>query len=372
MSLVSYLKSKKNPKGSVNSELFPLDALLNFSERACTELDVDSSSVIYGHGVETLSTLIQLKEIHGCKIVCDVIETPDYSERSVKRRWKCSVISFLNHSTESMLRNCDQLTTVSSSLKTLLLKFNQNVCVLENYLDYKDLKKNNFLREKFNLSEKDKIVLCANLISSGFENVLDMLAELPKQYHVITVGNFLPRTYYEHVLSYAKKIGVSERMHIHGKIKHEDYHSIISGADIGVVVLSSEIENHQLSLPNRVFDYLSADLPFLAYDVGETPLIIQQYKVGEILNQNPKEDAKLLPQVLNNRRQYVQNIQHAKVELCWDRIKSKILNQTLLSGAEKVIFVGVEDLRKNPRKQRIEQALIEAGTLTDIYFEVLF
>jgi glycosyltransferase involved in cell wall biosynthesis len=67
----------------------------------------------------------------------------------------------------------------------------------------------------------------------------------------------------------ARAAGVAERVHFRPSVPVEQIRSHTRQASVGVTLLEDTCENHRLALPNKLFEYLAAEVPVVAGDLPE-------------------------------------------------------------------------------------------------------
>lgn len=101
-------------------------------------------------------------------------------------------------------------------------------------------------------------------------------------------------------------------------------------ADLGLSIEEDLGLNYRFALPNKLFDYIQAQVPVLVTNLPEMKAIVKEYKIGAITNSlKPKEFAAKINDTLNNtakRKIWKENLKIAAIELTWEK-EEKILQE---------------------------------------------
>ena len=116
---------------------------------------------------------------------------------------------------------------------------------------------------------------------------------------------------------------LESRVHFLGRIPHEELPNYTKLATIGMVLEEPLGLSFEYSLPNKLFDYIHAELPIICGNLPEIKNIVETHKVGVVVeNYEPKSIAKEIQNLLENKELYQQiklNQQKAKNEFCWEK-----------------------------------------------------
>ena len=82
----------------------------------------------------------------------------------------------------------------------------------------------------------------------------------------------------------AREHGLLERVRFVDPVPPEMLLSVAADADLGVTLLEDTCLNHRYALPNKLFEYLMADIPVLASDLPEIRRVVQSFQVGMVVN----------------------------------------------------------------------------------------
>ncbi|HKI87659.1 MAG TPA: glycosyltransferase, partial [Draconibacterium sp.] len=115
-----------------------------------------------------------------------------------------------------------------------------------------------------------------------------------------------------------------------GRLPMEELAKLTPQADLGLSIEENIGLNYRFALPNKLFDYILAQVPVLVTDLPEMAAIVIQYKIGEITaSLEPEKLAEKITEALNNqekRKNWKQNLETAAKELTWEK-EEKVLRE---------------------------------------------
>ena len=105
-------------------------------------------------------------------------------------------------------------------------------------------------------------------------------------------------------------------------------------ADLGLTLDKPTNINYRYSLPNKVFDYIQAETPIVATNLIEISRIVEEFKVGEVINEfTPENLAFVLNSLLNDESRltvFKENCSKAAKVLNWEN-EMQVLKEIYLS-----------------------------------------
>ncbi len=302
----------------------------------------------------------------GGRRICDVIEHPSLEERRMlKQRWPAEARSIVDASCATYLRQCDALMTVGESLAQLLPADGRQIHIVPNYRNFEPFRRDDELRQRCGVSADDTLLLSIGTTTGGLENVLLACKSVSESVHVATLGAIVPSDYRRTVLSFAGGIGLGRRVHLLDPVPYERLAGIAAGADGALVVLSPEEKSHFIALPNRVFDFLAAGLPFCSPRLPDVAGLIEKFGVGVVAeDSSPEGWAKAIKGLLQRRAEMHQNALSAAAELTWESCEEKLL--AAVGEARRVTILSMKDLTSNNRTRRMACSLAEHGVAVTV------
>lgn len=119
-----------------------------------------------------------------------------------------------------------------------------------------------------------------------------------------------------------ERLKLSKKVKFLGKIPFEELRNYTLKATLGVTLEKDTNLNYRYALPNKLFDYISCNIPVLTCALPEIKNIVDQYKVGETLETISGElIADKIKEMIANKDKmnyWVQNTILAAKELCWE------------------------------------------------------
>jgi glycosyltransferase involved in cell wall biosynthesis len=234
-----------------------------------------------------------------------------------------------------LIRRADAVITVSASIADELAQRYQiprPVLVL-NCPRFRDMSAgSDSLRRTLGLKPGDRIILSQGAVLSGRGQVelVQSLALLPDRYRLVFLG-FNLGTFQEPIRQEIGRLRLSSRVHLLDALPPEQLPEATASADVGIVLLADRNKNHRYAMPNKLFEYMMAGLPFVANDLPEISRVTQETGAGITIPQiTPSEIARGIQKVagdsVRHHQMRVAGLGAARAEYNWSRQA-----QTLLS-----------------------------------------
>jgi glycosyltransferase involved in cell wall biosynthesis len=272
--------------------------------------------ILVANDLDTLLPNYLISKIQRKKIVFDshelFPEIPELVNRpKVKKIW-----SFLEKWMVPKLQNnytvCDSIANFykqnyASSFETIM-----------NLPNKKEVKKATF---SFETNHKKIILYQGALnIGRGLENLLETMKFL-EDHLLVIIGE---GDIYNSLKDSISSKSLNNKVILLGKIAPKELHELTPLADLGVSLEEDLGLNYRFALPNKIFDYMQAEVPILVSDLPEMRAIVTNYNVGEIVkNTIPAALATQIKEVL--KKDFSEKLKAAKEKLIWENQENKLL-----------------------------------------------
>lgn len=307
--IVSIKRVKNNYFNSSSNNISKFFKLLEWFIRSSKVLKKIQISCVNCHSLPLLPFCVYLKFKKKCKLIYDTheLETETHVSTGLRKRFSKIVENFL-------IKYVDEISVVSNSMaKWYKKKYSlDKVWVVKNVpiSSKPSLHKSNLLREKFKISQDEKVFIYQGVISEGrgIEMLLRVFSNL-KNNHIVFMGF---GELADKVKIYSENYN---NIHFHKPVKQKDLPLYSSSADVGVSLLENSCLNHYYCLPNKIWEYLIGSTPILVCDYPEMKKVIDTFDCGWVVPPIEVEILKAIKELsldeINNKRKNVQSM-HGK------------------------------------------------------------
>jgi glycosyltransferase involved in cell wall biosynthesis len=276
---------------------------------------------LISNDLDTLPANFLVSKIKGLPLVFDshelFTELPELTNRPfIKRIWTILEKIFLP-------RIKYGITVCNSISKVYKDKYNIDFTVIRN-LPFKSKKE---IVEVKPLENNKRIIIYQGAlnIGRGLELVIDSMKYLDNYLFLIAGDGDISEKLHER----AKQPGLEGKIKFPGRIPLDELQKYTQQADLGISLEENLGLNYYYALPNKLFDYIQANVPVLTSDFPEMSAVVKKYDIGIVTNEkNAEKLAILINQSINNKtlvNTWKENLKIAREELCWEKEKIKLI-----------------------------------------------
>jgi glycosyltransferase involved in cell wall biosynthesis len=186
------------------------------------------------------------------------------------------------------------------------------------------------LPEKFN---SKKIILYQGSVNQG--RGLEMMIELMKEMNGVVLVIAGEGDIMLDLRKKAEDPDIFEKIHFTGRLSPENLRALTKQADLGISLEQNMGLNYFYALPNKIFDYIHAQVPVLCSDFPEMKKIIELTQTGMTVNTQSKKQIKerILKMLYRDDllQQWKKNAMKAAEKYCWQN-EQKILKQLYIKA----------------------------------------
>lgn len=124
-----------------------------------------------------------------------------------------------------------------------------------------------------------------------------------------------------------KKLVLDKKVKFFGAISPQKLKEFTTKADVGISIEENNGLSYYYSLPNKISDYIQARIPVLTSDFPEMKKIVENFNVGEKIQNHSEEELVLkISNILRKGKNFYRDkLNIAANELCWENEAPKIL-----------------------------------------------
>ena len=222
------------------------------------------------------------------------------------------------------IKYADKIITVSSGIADEYARLYdiQKPALVLNTPHYKKIEKKDLFRETFGINKEQTIFLYQGSLGKGrgIEILLDTFKVLDPSSVIVFMGYGQLE---EWIKDKAKK---HENIYFHEAMHPDILLDYTSSADFGIATIEDSCLSYHYCLPNKMFEYIMAEVPVIVSDLPEMKKIIQENNIGIVAKNNSIDGLKdaILDTVKLDRTKININLKKAKKIYNWEE-QEKIL-----------------------------------------------
>ena len=294
---------------------------------------LNKADIYLANDLDTLPANFVASRLKNIKLVYDSHEYFTEVPELVNRPF----IRFIWLKTEQWIfpRLKDVMTVNDSIAGFYKAKYNVPVKTIRNLPCAADISLPIVNRAGWGIPQKVKIFLFQGAginIDRGAEESIDAISLVPGAVLVFIGGGDV----IEKLKDIVANKGLTEKVFFIPKQPLKELIRFTRMADIGLTLDKDNNLNYKYSLPNKLFDYIQAQLPVLATNLPEVKKVVEKYDIGLITSSFDSKDIseKMIEIISNENRlgRWKKNLNLAATELCWEKEQFKFLELFLDGG----------------------------------------
>lgn len=185
------------------------------------------------------------------------------------------------------------------------------------------------VREAAGLADDVPLLVYAGVMSwaRGIETLIEAMAHMAEEVHLAIVTMPIPHPMMTKLQPLIDELGVNERIHFIGPVSQSNLSYYLHGADVAVHPLPGGSDNHDRTLPNKLFEYLHAELPMVSSDAKTMAEFVLENKMGNVFTTGDAKDmaAKMTEMLANPVPQ--ERLHALAEEFSWQSNEPRLLEQ---------------------------------------------
>ena len=256
------------------------------------------------------------------KVVYDAheYETEIDGLRGIKKRLSKMSERFL-------IKYVDRVITVSNAIADEYVRLYsiEKPSLVLNTPPYKVIEKKNIFRETLGIEKEKSIFLYQGGLSSGrgIEILLETFKQIDNDEAVIV---FMGYGKLEDTIKEASR--EHRNIYFHPAVAPDILLDYTSSADFGISTIEDSCLSYRYCLPNKMFEYLMAEIPIIVSNLPEMKRVVNRYSVGVVAKENrPQGLQEAIKEALQlDKKSLQKNIQQIKKVYNWEEQESVLLN----------------------------------------------
>ncbi len=272
--------------------------------------------LLFANDLDTLLPNYWVSKLSGTKLIFDshelFSEVPEIQHKSF-------VKSFWLRIERRIIPKLYYVLTVSNGIKEHYKNlYGTEAVVVRNIPLHQKIKPKKF---PFSTQNKKVVLYQGSVnIGRGLELMIESMVHLEN--HILVIigdGDILENLEQKVLLQ-----GLEQKIKFLGRLHPKELKSLTQNADIGISLEEDLGLNYRYALPNKLFDYIQAEIPVIVSDLPEMKNLVETYEIGSILKErSPEELSRLIRQL--SEKNIKKELRIAKQKLTWEKEKEKLV-----------------------------------------------
>ena len=226
-----------------------------------------------------------------------------------------------------LIKYANRVITVSDSIANEYSKLYgiKKPALVLNTPPFKRIEKKDILREKLGIEKDKTIFLYQGGLSSGrgIEILLEAFKQIRDNKSVIVFMGYGPL---EGMVKEASR--EYENIYFHEAVAPNILLDFTSSADFGILFYENNCLNHNYCSPNKMFEYLMAEIPVIASNLYEMKKLVETHNIGIVAKENTPEGLReaIQKSLTLDRQELEVHIQKVKKIYNWEEQERVLCN----------------------------------------------
>ncbi|MGB5288779.1 MAG: glycosyltransferase [Ignavibacteriaceae bacterium] len=284
------------------------------------------ASIIFAEDIYTLPFVVIFGKLKRARIFYDSRELFGYLAGLKKKKLKQLFWKW----TEKIFIKKAEYVMVTGKMDGEFLKKEygiKNIILLRNLPRYYKPSLNLDLHSHLQIDNSKKIILYQGVLlkGRGIEKIFAVLKDLPDHIFAIAGGG----EYEIHYKKLAEEMNLTDQVFFLGKLTQEELPKVTAAADVGVSLIENLSTSYYYALPNKLFEYIMAEVPVIVSDLPQMKEVAEKYDIGFAINIENKTELisaiKKLTEDSSLHESKKQNCHIASQELNWEKEVTNLL-----------------------------------------------
>lgn len=159
----------------------------------------------------------------------------------------------------------------------------------------------------------------------GADKLIQMMSYLPTDFSLVFLGGKKQNSLEKEI----ERLNLDERVNFVDSVPPNQLINTLKTADLGLVLTENISLSKYLSLPNKLMQYIAAEIPIFASDIPEHRRILTEDKIGELVSGEPVEMAKVIIEMVKSKNllKYKENLKNlARNKYNWALEGQRLVN----------------------------------------------